>query len=169
MEAVKPSSLPFKISVLIFIRNQEGKELLLRRNKTPNRGCWSPIGGKLEMSLGESPAECALRETKEEIGVSLREEDIHLFCMISEKGYEGCGHWLMFLYKSKVRLSALPEEIGEGCFSFFSRREIERLPIPETDREALWPLYDKYGERFVALRADCAPGAPLNIVIEEIH
>ena len=51
--------LPFKISVLVFVRNTEGKLLLIRRNKSPNMGMWSPIGGKLEMSEGESPYERA--------------------------------------------------------------------------------------------------------------
>ena len=32
--------LPFKISVLIFVRNSEGELLLIERNKDPNRGCW---------------------------------------------------------------------------------------------------------------------------------
>ena len=44
--------LPFKISVLVFVRNTGGKLLLIRRNKSPNMGMWSPIGGKLEMSEG---------------------------------------------------------------------------------------------------------------------
>ena len=66
-------SLPFKISVLVFVRDDDGRHLLIRRAKEPNKDCWSPIGGKLEMSEGESPFECAVRETKEEIGLDLQE------------------------------------------------------------------------------------------------
>ena len=66
--------------------------------KEPNKNCWSPIGGKLEMRLGESPFECAIRETREEIGLEISEGDLHLFSMISEKAYEGSCHWLMFLF-----------------------------------------------------------------------
>ena len=76
--------LPFKISVLVFVRNTGGKLLLIRRNKSPNMGMWSPIGGKLEMSEGESPYECAIRETREEIGMELAESDLRMFSMISE-------------------------------------------------------------------------------------
>ena len=93
--------LPFKISVLVFVRNTGGKLLLIRRNKSPNMGMWSPIGGKLEMSEGESPYECAIRETREEIGMELAESDLRMFSMISEKSYEGGTHWLMFLFDVK--------------------------------------------------------------------
>ena len=63
---------------------------------------------------------------------------------------------------------ALPPEITEGKFGFFSRAAIDTLPIPETDRSALWPIYDQYRDRFVALKADCAPGKPVAVEIEEI-
>ena len=48
---------PFKISVLVFLRDVRGRLLLIKRSKAPNLGCWSPIGGKLEMERGESPFE----------------------------------------------------------------------------------------------------------------
>ncbi len=56
-----PAALPFKISVLVFLRDEAGRLLLLQRTKAPNIGCWSPPGGKLETALGESPFECAVR------------------------------------------------------------------------------------------------------------
>jgi len=119
------------------------------------------------MSTGESPCQCAIRETREEIGLEVTSADLHLFAMISEKAYEGSGHWLMFLYHGRVPVPALPEPIEEGTFGFFARDEIDELNIPETDRVALWPLFDRYRDRFVALRADCTPGGPPDIVIEE--
>lgn len=158
---------PFKISVLVFVRDAEGKFLLLQRTRDPNRGRWSPIGGKLEMVLGESPFECAIREIQEEIGLGVSETDLHLFCMASEKDYEGSGHWLMFLFECHKRIEGTPPTIDEGIFAFFSRAEIDQLSLPETDREALWPLYDRYHDGFVCLRANCAPGHPLEVVIEE--
>ncbi len=160
--------LPFKISVLVFLQNGQGKELLMCRRKSPNLGCWSPIGGKLKMEAGESPCQCAIRETHEETGLEISPEELHLFAVISETAYEGTGHWLMFLYKCRKPVGKLPEAITEGHFGFFSRSEIDTLNIPETDRLALWPLYDQYSDRFVALRADCTPGGKPEIVIEEI-
>ena len=160
------TKLPFKISALVFVHNEQGQQLLIKRKKAPNLGCWSPIGGKLDMTTGESPYECARRETEEEIGLVLNDDDLHCFGYISEKSYEGTGHWLMFLFECKKPLSQLPEEIHEGHFEFFERNTIEALPIPETDRTLLWPYYDRYKEGFVGLRANCDPTGQLSITEE---
>jgi 8-oxo-dGTP diphosphatase len=162
------ASLDYKIAVLVFLENARGELLLMLRAKPPNLGVWSPIGGKLETSTGESPFECAVRETFEETGLKVESDDLHLFAMIAEKAYEGHSHWLMFLFKCRLPIPALPPEIAEGRFAFYTRADIDRLPIPETDRTALWPIYDRYRSRFVALKADCAPGQPVNVEIEEI-
>lgn len=63
--------MKFKISCLLFIKNQQDQILMLQRRKSPNRGFWSPPGGKLKMEEGESPFECAQREAKEETGLNL--------------------------------------------------------------------------------------------------
>ena len=111
-------NLPFKISCLVFITNSRNEHLLIKRSKSPNKGSWSPIGGKLNMHLGESPYECAKRETFEEIDLVLNDEDLKCFGYISEKNYEGAGHWLMFLFKSKVQIETIPNDIEEGSFNF---------------------------------------------------
>ena len=158
---------PYKIAVLVFLENPAGEQLLLLRAKPPNLGVWSPIGGKLETATGESPFECAARETFEETGLRVEAPDLHLFAMIAEKAYEGQAHWLMFLFRCKIRLASLPPAIDEGRFGFFSRAAIDALPIPETDRNALWPIYDRHRDGFVALKADCAPGKPILVEIEQ--
>jgi 8-oxo-dGTP diphosphatase len=161
-------ALSYKIAVLVFLENSAGEHLLLLRAKPPNLGVWSPIGGKLETALGESPFECAVRETREETGFEVTPDDLHLFAMIAEKAYEGESHWLMFLFRSRKPIHGLPPDMAEGKFGFFSREAVARLAIPETDRRALWPIYDQYRDRFVALRADCAPGQPVQVTVEEI-
>ena len=163
-----PTSLDYKIAVLVFLENQSGEQLLLLRAKPPNLGVWSPIGGKLETSVGESPFECAVRETREETGFAVNTEDLHLFAMIAEKAYEGESHWLMFLFRCRKPIDNLPPEMSEGRFGFFSREAIDSLAIPETDRNALWPIYDRYRDSFVSLKADCAPGSAVKVEIEEI-
>lgn len=159
--SMKSPILPFKISTLVYLQDARGHLLLMQRRKAPNEGLWSPIGGKLEMGLGESPHEAACRETAEEIGLTLQPSDLHLFAMIAEKNYEAKCHWLMFLFASKVPLESCPEDIEEGHFAFHPPGNILQLPIPDTDREALWDIYFKHRNGFVALRADCAPGQPL--------
>jgi 8-oxo-dGTP diphosphatase len=163
-----PDALPYRIAVLVFLENAAGEHLLMLRAKPPNLGVWSPIGGKLEMATGESPFECAVRETREETGLEVATGDLHLFSVIAEKAYEGQSHWLMFLFRCRRPLPGLPPDISEGRFGFFSRQEVEALPIPETDRTALWPTYDEHRDRFVALRADCRPGKPVRVEVEEI-
>ena len=164
-----PQTMPlgYKIAVLVFIQNTRGEHLLLLRAKAPTLGTWSPIGGKLETATGESPFECAVRETAEETGHVVTAADLHLFAMIAEKAYEGASHWLLFLFRCTKPLDALPAEMEEGRFGFFSREQIENLALPETDRTALWRIYDEHRDRFVALRADCAPDKPLKVVVEQ--
>lgn len=160
-------ALPYKISVLVFIENTAGELLLMLRAKQPNLGVWSPIGGKLEMATGESPFECAVRETHEETGLKVGPADLHLFAMIAEKAYQGETHWLMFLFRCKKPIHRLPPDIAEGRFAFYSRKAIRDLPIPETDKAALWPVYDKYRDSFVALKADCRR-SPIKVEVEQI-
>lgn len=161
-----PTELPFKISALVFVQNEDGEQLLIQRTKAPNKNCWSPIGGKLDMQTGESPYECARREVMEEIGLELRDEDIHCYGYISEKSYEGTGHWLMFLFNCKKAIRQLPPTIDEGNFAFFTRAAIDELKIPETDRTLLWPYYDRFADSFVGLRANCDPAGKLSLTEE---
>jgi 8-oxo-dGTP diphosphatase len=87
--------------------------------------------------------------------------------MISEKGYEGQAHWLMFLFDCRPPLPALPSTIDEGHFAFYKREEIETLAIPPSDRQLLWPIWDQHRRGFIAYRAECHPQGPLEMVIEE--
>lgn len=159
--------LPYKISVLVYLRDTEGRLLLMRRRKSPNFGLWSSIGGKLEMATGESPHQCAIRESFEETGLLLRPDELHCFGMIAEKAYEGRVHFLMFLFDCRRELTELPPPIDEGDFAFHAPGDVMALPMPETDRVALWPLY--FGNRtgFTTLSADCTPGTPLEVVVEQ--
>lgn len=160
-------SLPYRISTLIFLQDKDERLLLIKRRKAPNKGCWSPPGGKLEMDRGESPYECAVRETKEEVGLSVHTRDLHLFACIAEKNFEGNGHWLMFLFRVLPRIQALPAAIAEGHFDFFSREEIDSIEVPSSDRKLVWPYWDSHRDHFVAIKADCHPQRDLELEIEE--
>ena len=159
--------MDFKISCLLFIRNREDEVLMMRRNKSPNKGRWSPPGGKLDMPKGESPFECAKREAQEETGLVLSDDDLTLFGYVSEKGYESTTNWLMFLFECKKLLNSPPPDIDEGTFSFYTRRDIEGLEIPPTDHQLVWPLFDKRKEGFWGVRAECHMNQPLKLKIEE--
>jgi 8-oxo-dGTP diphosphatase len=160
-------ALPYKISSLIYLRDTSGRLLLMQRNKAPNKGLWSPIGGKLEMGTGESPYEAAAREVHEEIGLRIETGELHLFSLIAEKNYEDRCHWLMFLFDCRRPLEKLPAPISEGTFAFFEEAEIADLAVPETDRQSLWTIYFKWRSDFIALRADCRSDRPLEVHIDE--
>ncbi len=127
----------YRVGVLLYFYSKDGRILLIRRRKAPNLGLWCAVGGKLEMSEGESPAECARREALEEVGVSIEDSDLRLRCMLSEKDYEGTGHWLMFVYEIRDLLDTLPAEIDEGEFAFFPISELESLEMPPLDKRLL--------------------------------
>lgn len=122
----------------------------MERLREPNKGLWSPCGGKLMTERGESPYACACREAAEELGIGLTHSDLHLMGIVSEEGYAGEAHWLMFLFEVKPRLTTLPPAHAEGRFGFFAREELDKLRIPITDREQIWPLVWKYRHGFFA-------------------
>ena len=144
--------LPYKIASLIFIENEAGEQLLLKRKKQPNLGLWTPIGGKLETNTGESPVECALRETREEAGFELREEDLHLFAYVAEAGYEGSSHWLIFLFHCLKPIPSLPAAIDEGTFGFHPLNSFASIPMAASDRDILWPVYVRNRNGFTGIR-----------------
>ena len=127
----------------------------MERAQDPNLGLWSPCGGKLHMDAGESPHACACREAGEEIGMTLTPADLHLTGIVSEHGYEGNAHWLMFLFEVKPRLEAVPPPHREGEFRFFDAAEIATLKIPRTDAEQIWPLFWRHRGGFFAAHCRC--------------
>ena len=150
-------ALPYKIATLLYCFNERDEVLLLERAKQPNRGFWSPCGGKLHTDTGESPYACACREAQEELGLSIQPSDLHLNGLVSEHGYEGQAHWLMFLFEIKTRLKTLPPPHREGKFQFFTAHELTRLNLPQTDREQIWPLFWRHHGGFFAAHCHCHP------------
>jgi 8-oxo-dGTP diphosphatase len=148
-------SLPYKIATLLYSFNARDEVLLLERAQEPNRGLWSPCGGKLRTDDGESPYACACREAQEELGLSLKPSDLHLTGLVSEHGYEGQAHWLMFLFEIQLRLEAAPPPHREGRFQFFPREKLAALRLPETDREKIWPWFWQHRGGFFAAHCHC--------------
>ena len=124
--------VPYKISVLLYCFDEEDRILLLHRNREPNKGLWSPCGGKLKTEIGESPYGCAVRELREETGMSVDFKDLHLAGIVSEESYEGSTHWLMFLFEVKKKFSALPSPHSEGIFCFFEKKDMYRADSSRT-------------------------------------
>lgn len=159
--------LPHKIATLLYAFNAQDEVLLLERAQEPNLGLWSPFGGKLKTALGESPYACACREAQEEAGLQLKPTELHLTGIISEHGYAGAAHWLMFLFEIKTKLTTLPPPNREGRFQFFGREQIESLTLPQTDRERIWPWFWQHRGGFFSAHCLCHPDGSNDWSLEE--
>ena len=153
------AALPYKVAVLCYLWDADGRLLMLHRRKPPNVDMYSPVGGKLEISRGESPHECAVREVHEETGLRLADDEMRLLGMVSERAYQGEMHWLIFLFEC-VRPVAHDEiahaEFDEGRLEWVAAGDIPSLPIPATDREILWPLVRDHRGGHFCVDIDCS-------------
>ncbi len=150
-------SLPHRIAVLCYVYDEDGHVLLLHRKQEPNRGMYSPIGGKLHLTSGEGPHECAMREIHEETGVRLEDDDVRLAGIVTERAYQGEAHWLIFLFEvtRPVPRQALKwTEFSEGTLEWRRADEVPDLPIPVTDREVMWPLVQSHRGGFFTVHID---------------
>ena len=141
--------------------------LLLKRNRSPNQGLWSPPGGKLDLGSGESPFASAAREAQEELCIPVRHSDLHLMGIVSEQGAE--GHWLMFLFRLLPPLVEIPPSHPEGAFNFFTRAEMEKIPLPETDKESIWPLFWRNRKGFFVAHCEITETGREWSIDQEIH
>src|SRR5438132_157294 len=160
-------SLPYKIATLLYCFNSRDEVLLLERAQEPNLGLWSPCGGKLHTGEGESPYGCACREAQEELGLSIKVSELQLTGLVSEHGYQGRSHWLMFLFEVTRRLEAVPPDHREGRFGFFSRQAVAGLNIPQTDLERIWPLFWEHRGGFFSAHCRCGADGTNEWTLEE--
>lgn len=167
--AVDHGALPYRIAVLCYLYDADGRVLMLHRRKSPNAGMYSPIGGKLEVGIGEGPHECAVREIHEEAGISLAREDVHMSGIVSEAAYQNETHWLIFLFE--VTRPIDPSEIehmdfDEGALEWVDPARVLDLNIPATDREVMWPMVQRHRGGFFVAHIDCSK-TPFDWKLEE--
>jgi 8-oxo-dGTP diphosphatase len=160
-------ALPYKVATLLYCFNNSDEVLLLERAQEPNRGFWSPCGGKLHTDEGESPYACACREAQEELGINICAKDLHLTGLVSEHGYQGQTHWLMFLFEVMHRINAVPPTHREGRFEFFSRDKFPDLRLPQTDLEQIWPWFWMHRGGFFAAHCHCRADGVNQWTLEE--
>jgi len=150
--------LPYGIAVLCYLFDENGRLLLLHRRRPPNRDLYSPVGGKLDRDTGESPTACAVREIMEETGVEVTPADLHLAGIVSEAGFQDEMHWMMYLYEVNHPVTVERMTFEVGVLEWHAPESIEKLPIPQTDRNVIWPLFNRYRGRFFAVHMRCYDG-----------
>jgi 8-oxo-dGTP diphosphatase len=177
-------SIAYKIAVLVYIFNSRGELLLLHRRRPPNKDLFSPIGGKLEQAIGESPYACALREIEEEVGITLSLSDIRLLGIVSERAFPGStpgdagaatpAHWLMFCFEVARPIDLPPRETDEGRLEWHATGALQGLGIPKTDREVIWPLVCRHSAilhgaaagEFFSVHIDCTDAQSFQVTHE---
>ena len=119
-------------SSLIYLENEKGEYLMLHRVKKKddiNHDKWIGVGGGFE--YGESPEECALRETWEETGLTLTD---YRFRGIVTFDCEGQKHTqYMYLFTATAWTGKLTE-CSEGNLEWVPKEKVYDLPIWEGDK-----------------------------------
>lgn len=162
-------ALPYRIAVLCYLWDRNDRLLMLHRRKLPNIDMYSPIGGKLEVAEGESPRACAIREIREEAGLSLADDAVRLLGIVSERAYEGQGHWLIFLYEvtSPIADGAVAEgDFDEGRLEWVPFDEVAKKNIPETDQRVMWPAVRAHRGGFFMVEIDCTQSPFTHRIVE---
>ena len=128
---------------------RDGKYLMLHRTKKehdPNEGKWIGVGGKFEAD--ESPEECAIREAREETGLSvLRPVFRGIVTFISDR----CPTEYMHLFTAADFTGEL-RDCDEGELAWVEKSRVTDLPLWEGDRI------------FLSLLAEGAPFFSLKLV-----
>jgi len=116
-----------KVAVLCILRSNAGF-LLIHRSQEPNVGKYVPIGGKV--GSFETPRAAAIREVKEETGVSV--EDVRLKGILTETSPTDFN-WINYIYTADIAEVA-PVKYREGTLEWVDRERLNGIPTPKTDR-----------------------------------
>lgn len=137
-----------KLASLCYVR-RPGETLMLHRIKKANdmhAGKWNGLGGKFEP--GETPEACAIREIREESGLTVRDPELR--GLITFPGFAGDDDWYAFVFVITEFEGQLIDS-PEGVLRWIPDTELLDLPLWEGDRSFLkWlDLPSFFSARFV--------------------
>lgn len=113
-------------AVLCILRSGD-RYLLLKRYKDPNKGMYTPVGGKINPF--ESPRAAAMRETGEETGIRIRDAR---YCGVLVESSPVEYNWICFVYIADVDRQE-PPGCNEGVLEWISPADMLKIPTPMTD------------------------------------
>ncbi len=120
-----------KRSAAMIVLRHEQSFLLLERAKNPHIGKMVPVGGKLEPF--EDPYTAALRETKEETGISL---DQLQYAGVLIESSPSPYNWQCNIYVADIPFQD-PPPCDEGILKWVQYEDIPNILTPPTD----WQIY----------------------------
>jgi len=109
----------------------EGRVLLVRRGRPPAAGKWSVPGGLLD--LGETTAEAARREVREECGIDVRVEGLVgvLDRVIRDDAGRVRYHWVLVDYLARPASTELTVGDDAAEARWVALDEVEKLDTTE--------------------------------------
>ena len=119
-------------STLIYLENESGEYLMLHRIKKKNdinQDKWIGVGGGFE--YGESPEECAIRETKEETGLTLTDYRYRGIVTFDCEGQEVTQYMHLF---TATAWTGEMIECNEGDLEWVAKEKVYHLPIWDGDK-----------------------------------
>src|SRR5262249_59452200 len=87
-----------RVGVGVLLVDAQGRVLLTLRNRAPEAGCWSIVGGKLDFL--ETLEECAVREAREEGGLEVATRS--LLCVTGHYLPQENQHWVFPAYLAQI-------------------------------------------------------------------
>ncbi len=133
-----------KLATLCYVMNKNDRTtLMMHRTKKENdyhEGKWNGLGGKFEQ--GESPEECAIREIKEESGLTVKSPRMHGF--ITFPNFDGVDDWYVFIFTADEYEGEMIES-PEGILEWIPNEKVTMLNLWEGDKIFLeWLYRDKF-------------------------
>ncbi|MEJ2494188.1 MAG: 8-oxo-dGTP diphosphatase [Ignavibacteriaceae bacterium] len=133
-----------KLATLCYITNKKtDSTLMIHRVKKENDyhlGKWNGLGGKFEQ--GESPEECAIREIKEESGLTVNKITMKGF--ITFPMFDGKEDWYVFLFVSDKYEGKLIDS-KEGNLAWIPNEKLMEINLWDGDKIFIpWLFKDKF-------------------------
>ncbi len=119
------------LATLVYLRGG-GRTLMLHRVKKPGDmhwGKWNGLGGKVKP--GETPEECAVREVREESGLTIESPRLRGF--ITFPAFDQYDDWYVFVFTAEKFCGQLIDS-AEGRLEWIEDQSLTSLDLWEGDR-----------------------------------